>query len=161
MARESASERLRWVFDLYEFGEDSLRSSLRRRFPGSSAPSDRGSGRRLARASARSRERGRAGDTRRLAAKPRLNRWREAVASIAAELDRVDAQWAVVGGIAVGARAEPRTTRDVDLAIAVDGDREAEALIRQLLRAGYETVSLVEHASRSRLATVRLRRRDQ
>lgn len=28
--------------------------------------------------------------------------------------------WAVVGGLAVSARAEPRTTRDVDLAVAVD-----------------------------------------
>ncbi len=36
MARESASERLRWVFDLYEFGEATLRAKLRRRFPGSS-----------------------------------------------------------------------------------------------------------------------------
>jgi len=36
MARESASERLRWVFDLYEFGEEMVRAKIRRRFPRSS-----------------------------------------------------------------------------------------------------------------------------
>ena len=45
-------------------------------------------------------------------------------------------RWAVVGGLAVGARAEPRTTRDVDLAVAVSGDAEAEAVLAGASMAG-------------------------
>jgi hypothetical protein len=37
--------------------------------------------------------------------------------------------WALVGGLAVSVRTEPRFTRDVDLAVAVFDDNEAEALI--------------------------------
>ena len=36
---------------------------------------------------------------------------------------------ALVGGLAVSARAEPRFTRDVDFAVAVGSDKEAEQLI--------------------------------
>ncbi len=95
-----------------------------------------------------------------MAAKARLNRLEDALASIASELDRIGVRWAIVGGIAIGARAEPRTTRDVDLVIAVTGDSEAEDVVRRLLSAGYEAVSLIEHETRKRLATVRVRRAD-
>ena len=70
-------------------------------------------------------------------------------------------RWAVVGGLAVSARAEPRTTRDVDLAVAVDGDAEAEATLYRLQNHGFVVVSVVEQAARHRLATARLRSSDQ
>lgn len=45
--------------------------------------------------------------------------------------------WALVGGLAVSARAEPRFTRDVDFAVALKNDREAEALILAVQARGY------------------------
>ena len=53
-------------------------------------------------------------------------------------------------------RAEPRLTRDVDLAVAVRGDAEAEALIHALGGQGYAVLTVIEHESLGRLATVRL-----
>jgi len=61
----------------------------------------------------------------------------------------------VVGGIAVGVRCEPRFTRDVDVAVAVADDREAEAIIRSLQGDGYKPSAVLDHQS-GRLATVRL-----
>lgn len=68
-------------------------------------------------------------------------------------------QWALVGGLAVSARAEPRTTRDIDVAIAVAGDGEAEEIIRRLRDRGYLDEVVMEHRDRDRLSTVRLTRR--
>ena len=45
--------------------------------------------------------------------------------------------WALVGGLAVSARAEPRFTRDVDFAVALKSDREAEVLILAVQARGY------------------------
>lgn len=75
-------------------------------------------------------------------------------------LDAAGLRWAVVGGLAVSARAEPRTTRDVDLAVTVGGDAEAEAALYRLHVHGFTVVTLVEQAARHRLATARLRSSD-
>jgi hypothetical protein len=64
--------------------------------------------------------------------------------------------FAVVGGLAVSARSEPRFTRDVDIAVAVEDDADAEGLVRDLSNAGYRVLAVVEHETRRRLATVRL-----
>jgi len=66
------------------------------------------------------------------------------------------AQFALVGGLAVSAWAEPRLTRDADLAVAVNSDSEAEELVRRLLRRGYQVGALVEQERLGRLATARL-----
>lgn len=71
-------------------------------------------------------------------------------------LDRHGSKAALVGGLAVSARAEPRLTRDVDLAVAVDSDSEAEELVRRLLSEGFSTLAIVEQETTRRLATVRL-----
>jgi predicted nucleotidyltransferase len=65
---------------------------------------------------------------------------------------------ALVGGLAVGARTEPRFTRDVDVAVAVPSDVEAELYVLSLRQAGYELSATVEQVTQTRLATVRLRR---
>lgn len=75
---------------------------------------------------------------------------------IAAELREADVSFAVVGGLAVSVRTEPRFTRDADLAVALADDAEAEALIRQLVSGGYRIAATVEQAAVGRLATVRL-----
>jgi predicted nucleotidyltransferase len=75
---------------------------------------------------------------------------------IRAELAAARAPCALVGGLAVSARTEPRFTRDADLAVAVESDREAEALVSALRASGYSIEALIEQDAKGRLAAVRL-----
>lgn len=59
----------------------------------------------------------------------------EALRAIADALDRRQVRWALVGGLAVSARAEPRTTRDVDVAVSVPDDAAGKDLAAGLDRA--------------------------
>ena len=61
---------------------------------------------------------------------------------------------ALVGGLAVSARAEPRFTRDVDFAVAVASDDEAERIVSGLVMRGYRISAQVEQDATGRLATV-------
>lgn len=79
-----------------------------------------------------------------------------ALVALASDLRALAVPWALVGGFAVSARAEPRFTRDVDVAVAVDGDAAAEHLVRELTARGYVLVATVEHGPSGRLATARL-----
>lgn len=81
------------------------------------------------------------------------------LAAFAAGLDDLCLPWAVVGGMAVSVRAEPRFTRDIDIALAVSGDAAAEDVVRELRSRGYDDFQHFEHAT-GRLATVRFRPRD-
>jgi len=81
-----------------------------------------------------------------------------ALRTITADLDRYGQRWALVGGFAVSARAEPRFTRDVDIAVAVPDDDAAEGVVRTLMSLGYRLVASVEHDAAGRLATIRLAR---
>lgn len=74
----------------------------------------------------------------------------------AADLDEIGARWAVIGGLAVAFRAEPRFTKDVDVAVAVADDVEAESIVNRLQVRGYALASLVEQDYVNRLATARL-----
>lgn len=80
----------------------------------------------------------------------------ETLARAAADLARLSVPFALVGGLAVSVRGEVRFTRDVDLAVDMPSDRDVEQLVRRLRAGGYEIAALVEHETRSRLATVRL-----
>lgn len=71
-------------------------------------------------------------------------------------LRREKARFALVGGLAVSVRSEPRFTRDADLAIATATDKEAEQLVRNLLLAGFRLFASLEQEVTGRLATVRL-----
>lgn len=64
--------------------------------------------------------------------------------------------WAVVGGLAVSIRLEPRFTRDVDVVVAVADDDAAEALVADLQQRGFTIQLVLEQAALGRLATVRL-----
>lgn len=66
-------------------------------------------------------------------------------------------KFALVGGLAVSVRAAARTTKDVDLAISVRDDKEAEQLIGILQASGYQVQTIVEQTATDRLATARLR----
>ncbi|MGI8938398.1 MAG: nucleotidyl transferase AbiEii/AbiGii toxin family protein [Iamia sp.] len=64
--------------------------------------------------------------------------------------------WALVGGLAVALRANPRLTRDVDVAVSVADDVDAESVVLAMVQAGYGVAAVVEHDPSGRLATVRL-----
>ena len=76
--------------------------------------------------------------------------------TVCKDLSDSRAAYALVGGLAVSARTEPRFTKDVDLAVAAASDREAEALVGFLRSRQYRIQALVEHETAARLATVRL-----
>jgi hypothetical protein len=84
-----------------------------------------------------------------------------ALRQIHADLTAARVSFALVGGLAVSARTEPRFTRDADLAVAVASDAEAEALIHSLRTRGYDIEAIVEQDAVGRLATVRLTRSSQ
>jgi hypothetical protein len=63
---------------------------------------------------------------------PALNPVERALKRIFSELGDASVPCALIGGLAVSARAEPRTTRDVDVAISADGDAAAEQLVFHL-----------------------------
>lgn len=81
-----------------------------------------------------------------------------ALRQIQTDLTEADVSFALVGGLAVSARTEPRFTRDADLAVAVANDAEAETLIHRLRACDYGIEALVEQDAVGRLATVRLTR---
>jgi len=79
-----------------------------------------------------------------------------ALRSTVGSLTELGAEFALVGGLAVAAWAEPRITRDVDMAVAVGSDAEAEATVFAMRERGYEVVTLLDHVPTGRLGTVRL-----
>ncbi|CAN5891293.1 nucleotidyl transferase AbiEii/AbiGii toxin family protein [soil metagenome] len=92
-----------------------------------------------------------------MAKKPSTRGVVDAAALAASQLAELDARFAVIGGLAVGARGEPRYTRDVDLAIGVANDEEAERLLFAMTRRGYSVVTVIEQTRTGRLSTARLR----
>ncbi len=84
-----------------------------------------------------------------------MTRLQQALAALAADLDDLGVRWALVGGLALAAHVEARTTRDLDVAISVREDREAELVVKALRSRGYRDHTLVEQEKTGRLATVR------
>jgi hypothetical protein len=80
----------------------------------------------------------------------------EALTNLVRELGVLGVEYAVVGGLAASALGEVRFTRDVDVAVAVRGDQEAERLVFELRGLGYEVLATVEQEALGRLATARL-----
>jgi hypothetical protein len=79
-----------------------------------------------------------------------------ALIRLSADLRAIEARWALIGGLAVSARTEPRTTRDLDVTEAVADDREAEQTVRRMVDRGYHIDTLLEQEMTERLSTVRL-----
>lgn len=80
----------------------------------------------------------------------------EALDKILARLREHRVQSTLLGGLAISAWTEPRFTRDVDLAVAVRSDAEAEGLVRTLIGQGYRLLTPVEQSAASRMVTARL-----
>ena len=87
---------------------------------------------------------------------PLVNTVEEQLRRATGDVVGVGASFAVVGGLAVSARAEPRLTRDADLAIAVRNDDDAERIVLAMQARGYSVLAVVEQNATGRLSTVRL-----
>jgi predicted nucleotidyltransferase len=74
---------------------------------------------------------------------------------VVTDLRELGQSFALLGGFAISARAEPRTTKDVDVAVLVEADEEAEQLAFELSRRGYVVETTVEQTQTGRLATIR------
>jgi predicted nucleotidyltransferase len=85
-----------------------------------------------------------------------MNRLELLLRQISVLLGQQHQPWALVGGLAVSVRTEPRFTRDLDLAVAVADDHAAEKLVHSLQAAGFRPLATVEQAATGRLATARL-----
>ncbi len=85
-----------------------------------------------------------------------MNRIEKTLLDVSSRLSRAEVGFALVGGLAVSARSEPRFTRDVDVAVAVPGDPTAEQLVRSLVKGGFSVLAVVEQEATGRMATVRL-----
>ncbi len=79
-----------------------------------------------------------------------------AASQVLAALSQENVKGCIVGGLAVSSRCDPRFTRDVDIAVAVETDEQAEALIHALVSHGLRMNGLVEQEAVGRLAMARL-----
>ena len=77
-------------------------------------------------------------------------------ARILDELRREGVSGCLVGGLAVSARCDPRFTRDIDVAIDIEDDARAEALVQKLGTVGFRAGAVAEHGAVGRLAMIRL-----
>lgn len=77
-------------------------------------------------------------------------------AKILDELRREGVSGCLVGGLAVSARCDPRFTRDIDVAIAIEDDARAEALVQKLGTVGFRAGAVAEQEAVGRLAMIRL-----
>lgn len=85
-----------------------------------------------------------------------MTRLDDALVRASEVLNELGKGFALVGGIAVSVLTAPRSTGDVDIAVAVADDGEAEAVAGAFLAAGYGVESLLEQDETGRLAGVRV-----
>jgi hypothetical protein len=86
-------------------------------------------------------------------------RLEECLIRLDADLKALKIRWALIGGMAVALRAIARTTQDVDVAIAVRSEKEADNLVRSLHFRGYHDQPLDPmrwQTDQDRLAMIRL-----
>jgi predicted nucleotidyltransferase len=81
----------------------------------------------------------------------------DALALLSRNLEALAAKFAVIGGLAASARGEVRFTRDIDVAVVVTDDAEAERHVFALAQRGYAVLATVEQDTTRRLATARLK----
>jgi hypothetical protein len=73
-----------------------------------------------------------------------------------ADLDALKVRWALIGGFAISVRSVPRFTKDLDFAVAVADDSEAEDVVHRLRGRGYQPAETLEQDYVERLSGVRL-----
>ena len=85
-----------------------------------------------------------------------MTRLERVLAAVLEELSKLGHAFALVGGLAVSTRTEPRFTRDVDLVVSISSDHEAESVVRHFVTGGYSVLTQLEQDAAHRLAAVRL-----
>ena len=85
-----------------------------------------------------------------------MTRIEQGLAALQKNLTELGVDWALVGGLAVSVRTEPRTTRDADVALAVADDAEATRIVRGLQDRGFRPLRHVDQEAAGRLAMVEL-----
>ena len=83
-----------------------------------------------------------------------MNAYEAAVRTAKRDLEKLGVRWALVGGAAVSARGAPRFTQDIDVAIAVLDDQEAEQIVGQLRSLGYALETLLADMESGAIATI-------
>lgn len=83
-------------------------------------------------------------------------RLHEAALAAASALDDLGIGYALVGGMAVSARTEPRYTQDLDWVVAVSDDAAAERAVHALTSRGYGIATVIENEAHDRMSTVRM-----
>jgi len=79
----------------------------------------------------------------------------ERIRSVVALVEKHGHRAVLVGGVAVSLRARERFTKDIDFAVAVASDAEAEALCLAFQRAGYRLAQVLEQSAKGVIATLR------
>jgi len=71
----------------------------------------------------------------------------EELKSLSRDLDEVGADWALIGALAASIYGDPRTTKDIDVAVVVANKAELETLIVRLCSRGYRDPQSLMHLS--------------
>lgn len=79
-----------------------------------------------------------------------------ALAKAITEFGAAGIPFALVGGLAIGVRADPRVTRDIDFVVPADDDAQAESVVFALQQRGFR-VEAVFVRDEGRISTVRTR----
>jgi len=69
---------------------------------------------------------------------------------VTSDLHQSGVSWCLVGGLGTSVYVEPRTTKDIDVAISVSGEEQANSLKDFLLTRGYSNPQLLMHVSPTR-----------
>jgi hypothetical protein len=64
---------------------------------------------------------------------------------IADDLNAAGIRWCLVGGLGASVYAEPRTTKDIDVVVAIDSEQAMEQLKDFLASKGYRSPSILMH----------------
>lgn len=75
---------------------------------------------------------------------------------VAEDLQELRAPWALVGGLAVSVYCEPRTTRDIDVAVALSKKELEESIISSLKKRGYGSEQILMQMNPTHQMGVRL-----
>lgn len=85
-----------------------------------------------------------------------MTQLQRALLKLQVDLRQLGLRWALIGGLAVSMRGEPRTTRDLDVTVAVTGDSEVESVISKFMSRGYRVKAVRKHPDLKRVSSVRL-----
>jgi len=83
----------------------------------------------------------------------------EALIRVETDLRALGVRWALIGGLAVAVRAQPRQTWDVDIVLAFSEEAEVDQLVRNLRGRGYRdhpTEPMLQDRQTRRVVGVRL-----